>query len=611
MKVYRNLRTIILVFMLTTACGTVDENSTVDNSKDSEPNAYLDDTDTNTKPKPNGTMTSNAGIECGKANCTADLNTARTALINGDYTAAFAQYRCGDTVEAAAGAAITKLATIVQGEAVTQIMSNFGSQTPLSFADLIGKNGLLYQIGNFSDAGASLELSNNTAVNIDTRISMNDHADEPQFSSIDEEYQTPLPSIMVHGSRHRRDQYQRFQMELQPRIAFVQGDIIAFEYNCEQQYFETDAITSEIEINVSTRNGTQETSCRFTTNSLPSCPDRVGAIEFISLGKTGERATLQFTDIPLSCSVNEQDTYEIVYFSGTVGGPLHDTNQLDLTHMHPMFSNFNDEFKGVLPSLTMNQLIAHAAPLKAAFDEAACYANKADNGSNGAVFVFPEELSGDVAIPLTTRDTKLMATIFYGISAGIQIANSYDVPLKLGAMNQMTNAELVAEFNANLGSLKETHQIKEAGETFLLAATSIIAAVASKEDFGILRSNSYTAYGENLINQYGQFFHNSLSKGLTAFPLTHPAVMVNAKALFSNPPNPINMNSDPLVLEVDPEWGDEYINGVELFYQELLQDIVPNFSYQMDDNYWGEDELEKLEETGEEWFYALCEYWGC
>ncbi|MBN2718708.1 MAG: hypothetical protein JXX14_22875 [Deltaproteobacteria bacterium] len=595
------LSLIVCMILLTLGCGEADE---------SLDGISGDDTDTSSPST--GQIKSPFGAECGKVSCEADMAAARAALINGNFEAAFNQYRCGNTVESAAGAALTRFATIVEGDEFTQLLKDFGSNTPLSFSDFMGKNGMLAQLGSHYDGRLELTLSDDATLKINARIEMDD-GDRPAVMSPDGDSPESLPpSLRIDGKFETHDLDQDFWLYMQPAISLQSGDTISIEYNCDEGYMEYDPIIRAIDIDLSIETPAEYRYCSlYGFSTLPECPDRVGAIDVVSIGDIDAPVEFRMTDVPLRCSINE-DNYELVYFSGTITGALHLGNDIDTTDMHPLFNDFESEFEDIPDGLTVNLLISHLAPAQQAFEEAACYADAADNGARGAVFNFPSELTGNVTVPITTRDTKLMAALFYGASALIQIVNAYDVPIQLGQMEEMSTSEIVDEINAHIGALKSDHQMASARDTLILAATKVIEAVNSSEDLGILRSNAYSVGGDAVFNTYATFVKDSLSNGLTAFPYTDPPVMIDLKALFTNPPDPSKISSDPLVVEIDEEWGDERVEGVELFFKALLQNAVPDFDYDMEDYQWFDDRLEDdVEDAVDEWYYASCEYFWC
>ncbi|MBN2527932.1 MAG: hypothetical protein JXR76_16200 [Deltaproteobacteria bacterium] len=561
---------------------------------------------------PEGNGHSIAGGSCGKVSCKANLQEARTAFINGDYEAAFAQYRCGDTVEAAAGAALTRLALIMQSDAVSDILKDFGSDTPFSATDIMGKNGILFQLGSYNDGSSSFEIPNRTFTNIPARIEI-DTSDYPASSS-SVDGPSGADSIVIHADKTTRSQEVSFRMTILPQLQLQAGDTIAVEMTCDADSNRADVSVNPLldSLNVSLEIETEGEyiDCSlFSYFSNPDeCPSRAGAIDVVKMGAPNEPVELRFTDIPLRC-YTDSEVQELVFFSGTVNGALK-ADDFETAHMHPLFNDPESEFEAIPDGLTVNQLIAHMAPLKDAFTEAACYAAMADNGSKGAVYMIPKELAGTKELPVTTRDTKLMAVLFYGAAAAIQIAGSYDVPIRLGLMDDMSTGEIAEEINANIGSLKSNHQMAGALASMQMAAAQLAGAINAKEDVGLLRSNTYTAGLEPLLLEYAQFFLTSLSNGLTPFPKTNPPVMMNLKALFTNPPDPSKISSDMLVVETE-DWDGEYVEGVEQFFKELLVNAVPDFDYDMDERDWGEDAWEMHGEDAEEWYFATCEFFGC
>ena len=67
-----------------------------------------------------------AGEVTCRADCAADLTVARAALEAGDYAGALAQYRRADSREAAFGAGLTRMLTLLEGPAATQLMAHLG-----------------------------------------------------------------------------------------------------------------------------------------------------------------------------------------------------------------------------------------------------------------------------------------------------------------------------------------------------------------------------------------------------------------------------------------------------------------------------------------------------
>ena len=61
---------------------------------------------------------SQAGATCGELECEADTLAAMILLKTGRFQEAFEAYQCGDTAEAAFGAALTKMVTSVESSAV-------------------------------------------------------------------------------------------------------------------------------------------------------------------------------------------------------------------------------------------------------------------------------------------------------------------------------------------------------------------------------------------------------------------------------------------------------------------------------------------------------------
>lgn len=575
----------------------------------------------------NAGMASDAGIVCGKVECKSDLSAAKAALIEGNYQAAWAQYRCGDTVEAAAGAALTKLATIVEGEAVTNLLADLGIDTPFSAKDVMGQGGLLYQLGQYYDGSCDIRIAGGItdAIQINSRIHLDDYqyesGDAPVIiigSDVDADADLDadvmpeperLPTYIISANQESRVFDPSVRIELEPALPLNAGDIIELSYNCNENYFEQDPLLAQLYIDISAYDDENDSYCYINDYAtLETCPTAVGAIEVISMGEVGEMVEFKFTDVPINCTGNESEHYTTT-FSGTVASTLKKNNDFDIDGMHPIFNDPDEVFSQIPTTLTANQLIAHAAPLIAEFEEAACYADKADNGSKGSVFVFPSALTGRSAIPLLTRDTKMLSALYYASAAVLNMIGSYNVPLRIGAMDEMTDSELVKEVNTNMGTLKTNHQMAEAGVQIRLAMKKAIAAVASKENDGLFPSNKYTLPGEMVLDDYLTFGLASLS-GTTPLPHTVPALNINLSALFSSPPDPSQINSDMLVLEEDLEWEETYVEAVEVFFQELLSEIVPGFSYDMEDYEYG-DEGEKLEENGEEFIYAVCRYLGC
>ena len=604
MKTIKLTGPVLLLVLLLVGCDEVDDNA--------DQNSNADDD------SPVEEVASEAGKTCGKSDCKANLSAGKAALVAGDYQEAFEQYRCGDTVEAAAGAALTKFAVMMESDAINNLLKDFGSDTPFQFSDIIGPNGALYQLGAYSDGEGNVEIPGASLAGIPIRIDK-DNSDEPSIRGETEgETVSDLSDIEIEGSIYTREMDLDLWIELEPLLELQSGDMIPIEYNCDTgddyEIAEPDLgpLLDDIYVSFDMESATQYLECSIFRYYYTGeeCPTTVGSVEIVTMDGFGKPAEIRLTDIPLRCYTESEDT-ALIYFSGTFQGTYHETDDFETAHMHPLFDDPESEFEDIPDGLTVNQLIEQLAPLKDGFEEAACFAAAADNGSKGAVFMFPRELTGTVDLPLTTRDTKLLATAFYASAAVIQMANSYDVPTRLGQMDDMTDVELAAEINANIGSLKSEHQMDAALTNMQLAAEQLVAAVAAKEDLGLLPSNPYTAGGEALMAKYAQFFQESLTNGLTAFPETNPPVMMDLKALFTNPPDPSQFTADPLVVETDD--GDyEWIEGVELFFQELLAEAIPNFDYDMEDYDWGGDAWEaEGEAAGEEWYYATCEYFMC
>ena len=82
------------------------------------------------------------------------------------------------------------------------------------------------------------------------------------------------------------------------------------------------------------------------------------------------------------------------------------------------------------------------------------------------------------------------------------------------------------------------------------------------------------------------------------------------KALFDNPPDPSQLDMDPVVVEVD-EWGDENLEGVESYFKALAGDVILNFDFDMEDNSLLEDPDGWMEEYFESMILRPCTLVGC
>jgi hypothetical protein len=92
------------------------------------------------------------------ADCTADLTAARAALEAGDAAGAFAQYRCADSRAAAFGAGLTRLLTMLEGPAVTQMMTHLGL-SPLVAGDFLGPESIVSRRNRRWDGEGALAVT--------------------------------------------------------------------------------------------------------------------------------------------------------------------------------------------------------------------------------------------------------------------------------------------------------------------------------------------------------------------------------------------------------------------------------------------------------------------
>ncbi|MBN2341619.1 MAG: hypothetical protein JXX29_02760 [Deltaproteobacteria bacterium] len=588
------------------------QNTDADADSDSDGDSDADsdtDSDTDGDPEPNGTMPSDAGEVCGNVTCEANLDAAKTALINGNYTAAYESYRCGDTVEAAAGAALTKLLTILESAEATALWADFGVTPPVSPKDLIGPGGLLYQLGTYYNGTLDYTLSGSESSSgvYPARIELGGGPTSVYISGdadadVDVDT-TDLPERFYFSSgEETRETNMSIDANIQPTIPLTVGDVIELNYDCETNSFDMPALVDDFQIDIWGDFENREIECYVSDySSFSTCPTQPGAIEVLALGDFNQPVSFSFTDVPINCYSNNSTISTL--FTGTFAGTLNDgENEFNTDGMHMIFDDPEAVFSNIPTTLTVNQLIDHLSPLADDFEEAACYAAKADNSSDGPVYYIPSAITGHQSIPLFTRDMKMIASAYYAAAAMIYFAASYDVPLQVGAMEDMSSAQLVEEVNAHIGSLKATNQLLQSRAMLQQTVNAALAALASKENDGLFPSNSYTAAGEAAMLDYVNFINDSLQGG-SNLPHTVPAIQVNLGALFSSPMNPQTVNADPLVLTN----GD--IEAVELFFQELLGDIIPDFSYDMEDYDYG-DEGEQIEQNAYEFEYAICKYLG-
>ncbi|MBN2195979.1 MAG: hypothetical protein JW751_24390 [Polyangiaceae bacterium] len=96
-------------------------------------------------------------VTCG-ADCAADLTVARAALEASDYAGAFAQYRCADSREAAFGAGLTRMLTLLEEPAATQLMAHLGL-APLVATDLLGPDSIVSRLNRRWDGEGTLAVS--------------------------------------------------------------------------------------------------------------------------------------------------------------------------------------------------------------------------------------------------------------------------------------------------------------------------------------------------------------------------------------------------------------------------------------------------------------------
>ncbi|MBN2804109.1 MAG: hypothetical protein JXR91_13530 [Deltaproteobacteria bacterium] len=145
MIIFRFIFLTFFIFLLGTSCtdngsgGSAVTNQTDDTSKISEHNE--------------------SGSVCSNLKCEADLEAANSYFIKGDFKNAFEQYKCGDSAEAAAGAALSKTFMLLESDEATSLLKDLGIDEPFPAKDMFGPDGIIARIGKQVNGTGSFKLT--------------------------------------------------------------------------------------------------------------------------------------------------------------------------------------------------------------------------------------------------------------------------------------------------------------------------------------------------------------------------------------------------------------------------------------------------------------------
>ncbi|MBN2804108.1 MAG: hypothetical protein JXR91_13525 [Deltaproteobacteria bacterium] len=394
-------------------------------------------------------------------------------------------------------------------------------------------------------------------------------------------------------------------IDFRPGIEWEKGDIISFEQDCATGQEIPDPLIDDFDIYVDRQIDEVYSWCHLSFN-YSECSDIIGTVEVVEYSDNGENVELALNNIPMVCYPDESSDREYGYFSGTVSATAIKASTLDYTGLHSLIKDEGLNTDNIPAALTVKNIVNDIYPLRDDIQLAACYAQLATNGGNGPVFTYPSILTGFKDMPISSRDMLALASVLSGGDSLLAIAGSYDVPLHIKKMENMTNTELCEEINTYIGSLKTDNHMSEAKESLKTALKLVIKALELKEDIGIFATNKDTYKGDDVLMEYATAALSSLTDGVIDVPYTAPPVKLNLKALFDNPPDPSKIDADPVVCETEIDGTDEYvyIEAVEVFYKDLLKDIIPEFDFDIDETDFGNKD-EDMENSGEQIFIQI------
>lgn len=555
---------------------------------------------------------SQAGRECGDMDCEADLEAAMSLLEEGRFNEAFDEYSCGDTAEAAFGAALTKMITLVESEGASRFLERAG-YIPMKADELAGPGSALYQNGHYWLGGGRLSVQGG---DLDVSFEL-----DRVHTDFDEGF-----SLTGHTEWTDADYDLWIGADLS--IPLSTGDTFEFQPECDGEDEDSVVISGPSDdgfwLDVDMETGDGAYYYCSTTSMPPSCPDRPGAITAVAIGNEGDPIAFQLTDVPLRCRAEEsygdgdmptvsrpldEDEYFLAYLSGTVES-LWTSADILTGDFHPVIDDPEEVWEHLPMSLTVNDLASDASALAGDIALAACYAEGADNGNAGPVFIIPESLHGHRPIPITTSDAKLVASHLHAVVAAIRMAESYDWPLRIRALEEMSTPDMVEEINRTVPALRENHRFGEAKESLSRSLALLIGGLSHLEEVGYLQRRASGERGREQLIEWAEAVLDSVEHGGVTVPASDPPIVINLKALFDSPPDPSGLDVDPLVLEED-EWGDEVPQEVEAFWQQLLGENISDFDFNMEDNRLFEDPDESLELFFEEILWQSCYLFGC
>lgn len=511
-------------------------------------------------------------VTCG-ADCAADLTAARAALEAGDYAGAFAQYRCADSREAAFGAGLTRMLTLLEGPAATQLMAHLGL-APLVATDLLGPDSIVSRLNRRWDGEGTLAVSGALAATL------------PFDRAKLEVGEWPYLEAMDWTSDAEADLY----VEFTEPAALAAGSAFAITFDCAATSPTRQMVPglSFLELDFAVAGEDHWCSVPYSFYQGPCEPDggRVVLVEGSSV--PGQRASLTLENVLLECSGEGVSAYPLplVRVSGTVAAGIV-SDVVDTTGLHPMFQEDFD-FQATLPATTtVTELLADAAGLAPELEEAACFF-RAAGGTSGPVFTFPGSLFAGPDFTVSAGDSEVLGALVLATAAAAHLGSAADVPLTIhdltcnGDEADCPSTEaLVAAFNAGFATRFRPAEFTEAARLLGEALPLLDAGLGRLDADSLFVQNAASSAGLVLIRDVVVAANRSLTTGATALPHVTPAVTVDLRSFFATARNPRDVGLPVLTYsEQCDEW--DYCWSET----ELSTDFLQAYSAGMSDVSW-------------------------
>lgn len=468
-------------------------------------------------------------VTCG-AHCAADLTAARAALEAGDYAGAFAQYRCADSREAAFGAGLTRVLTLLEGPAASQLMAHLGL-APLVATDLLGPDSIVSRLNRRWDGEGTLAVSGALAATLPFERAQLEVGEWPHLEAVD------------WTSDAEADLY----VEFAEPAALAAGSSFAITFDCAatSPSRQMDAGLSYLELDFAAAGEDHWCSVPYGFYSGPCEPDG-GRVVLVEGGSVpGQRASLTLENVLLECSREGVNAYPLplVRVSGTVDAGIV-SDAVDTAGLHPIFQEDFD-FQATLPAATtVTELLVDAAGLAPELEEAACFF-RAAGGISGPVFTFPGSLFAGADFTVSGGDSEVVGALLLATAAAAHLASAADVPLTIRDLTCdadeagcPSTAALVEQFNAGFATRFRPAEFAEAARLLGEALPLLDAGLGRLDAASLLVQNATSSAGLVLIRDVVVAANRSLTTGATAIPHVTPAVTVDLRSFFATARNP-------------------------------------------------------------------------